>query len=43
MKLTEPVSPRLPPYLAKVDRTFEAVRLRLSVIASTITAIPPGP
>ena len=28
---------------ALLERTVEAVRLRLSVIASTITATPPGP
>ena len=43
MKATEPVSPRLPPRLAKVERMFEAVRLRLSVIASTMIATPFGP
>jgi hypothetical protein len=43
MKLTEPVSPRLPPCLPKVERTFDAVRLRLSVIASTMIATPFGP
>ncbi len=43
MNDTEPVSPRLPPDLVKKERTSEAVRLRLSVSASTITATPPGP
>ncbi len=37
------VSPRLPPYLLKLDRTSPAVRLRLLVRASTISATPPGP
>ena len=32
-----------PPDLAKMERTLEAVRLRLSVSASTMTATPPGP
>ena len=31
-----------PPTLAKYERTSPAVRLRLSVSASTITATPPG-
>ena len=31
MKETAPVSPRLPPNLAKIERTSLAVRLRLSV------------
>ena len=43
MKATDPVSPRFPPRLAKVERMFDAVRLRLSVIASTMMAIPFGP
>ena len=43
MKPTDPVSPRFPPFFEKVERTFDAVRLRLSVIASTITATPFGP
>jgi hypothetical protein len=43
MKLTLLVSPRLPPDLAKAARTSLAVRLRLSVSASTMTATPPGP
>ena len=42
MKPTEPVSPRFPPCLENMDRTFEAVRFLLSVIASTITATPFG-
>jgi hypothetical protein len=33
---------RLPPALVKIARTSPAVRLRLSVKASTITATPPG-
>ena len=36
MKATAPVSARLPPDLVNIERTSEAVRLRLSVIASTI-------
>ncbi len=43
MNDTAPVSARLPPFLVKVERTSEAVRLRLSVSTSTITATPPGP
>ena len=43
MKETEFVSPKLPPYLLKAARTSLAVRLRLSVKASTITATPAGP
>ena len=43
MNATDPVSPRLPPRLVKVERMFDAVRLRLSVIASTMMAIPFGP
>jgi hypothetical protein len=43
MNPTLPVSPRFPPFFEKVDRTVDAVRLRLSVIASTITATPLGP
>ena len=42
MKLTLPVTPREPPFLAKQWRTSLAVRLRLSVMVSTITATPPG-
>ena len=42
-KLTLLVSPSAPPCLPKVERTSLAVRLRLSVSASTITATPPGP
>src|SRR6478752_4786388 len=38
MKATAPVSARLPPDLVKAERTSEAVRLRLSVCASTIKA-----
>ena len=38
MKLTELVSPRLPPCLEKAERISEAVRLRLSVRASTMMA-----
>jgi hypothetical protein len=43
MKLTLLVSPRLPPCLLNAVRIDEAVRLRLSVSASTMTATPPGP
>ena len=43
MNDTAPVSARLPPFLVKLARTSPAVRLRLSVSASTITATPPGP
>jgi len=43
MKLTELVSPRLPPALENSVRTSEAVRFRLSVSASMMIAIPPGP
>ena len=43
MNDTELVSPRLPPYFEKVERTSDAVRLRLSVRVSTIIATPPGP
>jgi len=43
MKETAPVSARLPPDLVKVARTSPAVRLRLSVKTSTMTAAPPGP
>ena len=43
MKETEFVSPREPPYLEKAARISEAVRLRLSVNPSTITATPAGP
>ena len=42
-KLTLLLSPSEPPYLVKAARTSLAVRLRLSVSASTITAAPPGP
>jgi hypothetical protein len=41
--LTEPDAPRLPPFLEKMVRTLVAVRLRLSVSASTISDTPPGP
>ena len=41
-QLTQPVAPREPPHLSKMWRTSEAVRLRLSVTTSTITATPPG-
>ena len=37
------VSARWPPDLVKVARTSPAVRLRLSVKTSTMTATPPGP
>ena len=43
MKETLFVSPRLPPALEKAMRISEAVRLRLSVSASTMIATPPGP
>ena len=43
MKDTQPVVPRLPPNLSKAWRTSAAVRFRLSVRASTITATPLGP
>ena len=41
--LTEPEAPRLPPFFEKAVRMLVAVRLRLSVSASTISATPPGP
>jgi hypothetical protein len=41
--LTAPVVPRLPPFFPKMWRISATVRLRLSVIESTITATPPGP
>ena len=40
---TDPSEPRLPPFLLNAVRTLVAVRLRLSVRASTISATPPGP
>ena len=40
---TAPEPPRLPSLFANVCRTSAAVRLRLSVSASTITATPLGP
>ena len=40
---TAPDAPRLPSYLPNAARTSDAVRLRLSVSASTITATPSGP
>ena len=40
---TQPAAPILPPYLSKWWRTLPAVRLRLSVMVSTITAMPLGP
>ncbi len=43
MNDTAPVVARLPPFFVKVARTSPAVRLWLSVRASTITATPPGP
>src|SRR5215212_10104138 len=43
MKATAPVSAKLPPLFVNTERMSEAVRLRLSVIASTISAAPPGP
>jgi hypothetical protein len=33
----------LPPLFVNTERMSDAVRLRLSVIASTISAAPPGP
>src|SRR5882672_6118621 len=43
MKDTLLVSPRWPPAFEKAMRISEAVRLRLSVSASTMMATPPGP
>ena len=43
MKDTEPLSPRAPPRLEKMERTLAADRLRLSVRISTISPTPPGP
>ena len=43
MKETQLVSPSVPPYLVKAARISPAVRLRLSVSASTMMATPPGP
>src|SRR6266536_3292719 len=40
---TAPEVPRFPSFFSKAWRTSEAVRLRLSVSASTITATPLGP
>ena len=40
---TEPSVPRLPPCFANAWRTSATVRMRLSVMQSTITAAPPGP
>ena len=40
---TLPVSPRLPSLRLNRKRSSDAVRLRLSVAASTITATPAGP
>src|SRR5919201_5345656 len=42
-QVTAPAVPRLPSFLENTCRTSEAVRLRLSVSASTITATPFGP
>ena len=42
-KPTLPVAARLPPALARCERTFATVRTGLSVAASTITATPWGP
>ena len=42
-KATELVSPSAPPNLLNAARTSEAVRLRLSVSASMMTATPAGP
>ena len=41
--LTLPLAPRLPPFFENAVRTLVAVRLRLSVSASTMIATPPGP
>ena len=41
-ELTEPVVPREPPFLSKMWRISEEVRLRLSVTRFTMTATPPG-
>lgn len=41
--LTLPDVPRFPPFLLNAVRTLVAVRLRLSVKASTISETPPGP
>ena len=43
LKATEPLSPKAPPRLPKTVRTLPAVRLRLSVNASTMIATLPGP
>ena len=43
LKATELVSPSEPPFFEKIERTSLAVRFRLSVSASTISAAPPGP
>jgi len=40
---TEPSVPRLPPCFEKAWRTSATVRVRLSVMQSTITAAPPVP
>ena len=40
---TEPDAPRLPPWCVITLRISLAVRLRLSVMISTSTAVPPGP
>ena len=37
---TEPSVPRLPPYFENACRTSATVRVRLSVMQSTITAAP---
>ena len=42
-KATEPSVPRLPPYFVNACRTSATVRVRLSVMQSTITAAPPMP
>jgi hypothetical protein len=39
---TEPGSPSFPPFFENAARTSEAVRLRLSVAASTRTDTPPA-
>ena len=43
IQATEPGAPSEPPYLPNAKRTSAAVRLRLSVSASTISAAPLAP
>jgi len=43
IQATEPGVPSDPPNFEKTKRTSAAVRLRLSVSPSTISAAPPGP